>query len=256
MKADHDPDYVDNAKAPRVGKAFHEVLEFCHHDKTQLSRSCFGRSFENNGVDDPTEQGLVFGMVQKYLVLHSKSGLAVKGIEIEIGDRNVIGFVDAILVDENENWWIVDLKTTAKLNGSLLSRLSRDPQLNIYSYYRNQIAEICKLDPAKFAGVRYRVTTKATIKRNRNETLMAFAKRVFERVESYDIGIPKEDLNPSAVHSHFMELLKEMRSLEKTDEEDVAQNFTYCESYFKACPYWSRCYGKTFTQCSRAVQDF
>jgi hypothetical protein len=256
VKADYDPDYNDDQKALRIGKAFHEVLELCHHEAAQLSKSHFGKSFEAHGVDNPGEQGMIIAMVQKYLILHKKSGLSVVGIELHVGDENIHGYIDAIMIDEGGHWWIVDLKTAGKLNGSLLSRLSRDPQLNIYSYYRNQVADLLKLDPSKFKGVRYRVTTKSTIKFGKRETLMSFAKRCFERIESYDIGVPREDLNPTAVYRQFMELLGRMRKLETTKESDIGQNFTYCESYFRPCPYWSRCYGKTFSAAAEQYRIF
>lgn len=256
MKPKWDPDYTDNAKALRIGKAFHETLEYCLHDVQQLTRNHLGRAFENNNVDDPTEQGMIYAMVQKYLKLHRKSGLRVVGIELEIGDDDVIGYIDAILMDANGNWWIVDLKTAAKLSNSLLSRLSKDPQLNIYSYYRGQVSDQLKIDPAKFMGVRYRVTTKSTIKLGKKETMNEFAKRVYERIESYDIGVLAKDLNPTGVHNHFMALLGKMRSMELIPEKDIPQNFTNCESYFKPCPYWSRCYGSTFTNAAAKYVAF
>lgn len=249
VKVDHDPDFVDNSKALRIGKCFHQILEHCNHDFNLITKDVVNQALEDNRVDDPTEQGLVLGMAKKYSVLHRKSELKIAGLEIEIGDRvNYIGFVDAVMVDGLGNWWIVDLKTAGKLNNSLLSRLSKDPQLNIYSYYIEQIAEACKVDIEKFAGVRYRVTTKATIKRSMKETMGAFVQRIFDRVESFDIGIPASDLTPQKTYDYFMQMLKGMRALKQIPEEEIPQNFTYCESYFKPCPYWSNCYGRTFSQ--------
>lgn len=247
-KVDFDPDFDDDAKALRIGKAYHAVLEYCNHSKQAVKPEHYKKSFEENDVSTPTEQGLIAGMVRKYLDLHAKSNLSVAGIEIQIGNEiDYIGFVDVVLIDKNGNWWICDLKTAARLNASLLSRLSRDPQLNIYSYFVEEIAEKCGLDLSKFMGVRYRVTTKASIKCNAKEKIGDFAKRCYDRVEAYDIAVPKADLIPEKVYARFMQLLDEMRELETTPEEEVPQNFTYCESYFKPCPYWSRCYGKTFT---------
>jgi hypothetical protein len=249
IKIDNDPDFTENSKALRIGKAFHQILELCRHDFKAITNDIVYKSFEENKLDCPTEQGLVLGMAKKYSVLHKKSGLALAGIEIEIGDRvNYIGFVDAVMVDTLGAWWIVDLKTAGKLNNSLLSRLSKDPQLNIYSHYTDQIAEVCKLKVENFAGVRYRVTTKALIKRSVKERMGAFVQRVYDRVESFDIGIPAKDLMPQETYNYFMSMLKKMRALQDTPENEISQNFTYCESYFKPCPYWSRCYDKTFTE--------
>jgi len=247
----HDSDFRDESAALRLGKAFHQVLEHTMHKKSRLKKEIFQESFNDNEVLSDTERGLIYGMVHKYLQLHEKSGLTVKAVEVQVGNENYIGYVDAIMVDTFGNWWIVDLKTAARLSGSLLSRLSRDPQLNAYSYFKEQIADLCDLDVAKFAGVRYRVTTKAAIKLNIKESFTKFCKRVFDKVESYDIGIPAQDLNPEAVYSHFMNLLKQMVELETTPEKEVPQNYTYCETYFKPCPWWSNCYGKTFTEAAK-----
>lgn len=247
-QTDHDPDYNDDSKALRIGKAFHQVVELCEHVLKKLSSDIFKKAFMDNKIDDPTEQGLIWGMAVRYMKLHGKSKLKAVGLEVPIGNpQDYVGYIDAVMVDTNDFWWIVDLKTAGKLNNSLLSRLSRDPQLNVYSYFRKQVATKFDLDVEKFAGVRYRVTTKATIKCNRKEKLKDFAGRVLDRVESYDIGIPVEDLNPKKVYDHFMIMLMQMRGLRELEEDDIPQNFNYCENYFKPCPYWSNCYGKTFT---------
>jgi len=256
-KTEPDTDRIDDGKALRIGKAFHEVLELCKHSNSILSNSHYKKSFQNNEVDNPTEQGLIVAMVRKYISLHERTNLKVVGIEIEIGDRiNYIGFIDVVLADVHGNWWIVDLKTAARLNTSLLSRLSRDPQLNIYSYFANEVAEKCKLDLEKFQGVRYRVTTKSSIKKNPKESFSGYVKRCSDRMESYDIAVPKDKLIPKKVYAHFMNLLKQMRNLENISEEEVPQNFTYCETYFKPCEYWSQCYGKTFTENAEQYEIF
>ncbi len=248
-KTDHDPDFEDNSHALRTGKAFHEILEHSLHGRKKISKETINEVFASQDILDPTDQGLILGMVRKYLQLHSKSGLEVVGVEPQIGDGvDYIGFVDAIMVDSNMNWWIVDLKTAAMLNNSLLSRLSKDPQLNIYAYFKSFLAEKYDLDVHKFAGVRYRVTTKARIKKNKKETFAEFVDRIADRVESYDIGIPASDLDPIGAYERLMSHLKVARSLESRDEEDIPQNFGYCESYFKPCPYWSDCYGSTFSE--------
>lgn len=247
-KVDHDPDFNPDTKALRLGKAFHEVLELCWHTKSLMKLEHFHTAFKNNGIDTPTEQGYIHAMVRKYLKLHIMSNLGIKAIEMKVGNGvDYLGFIDAVMWDANENWWIVDLKTAGRLSESLLSRLSLDPQLNTYSYFVDVIAKEKGLDPAKFKGVRYRVTTKTTIKCSPKEKLKDFIKRCMERIESYDISIPASELNPKFAYNRLMGLLDEARAMQDMDEKDISQNYGYCESYFKPCPYWARCYGHTFT---------
>lgn len=212
------------------------------------------KAFIDNDITEDTLKGLIMGMVKKYFILHEKQGLTTISVEIEIGDETLIGYVDAIMTDDDGGWYIVDLKTAGRLNNSLLSRLSKDPQLNIYSFYAPQIAKMLNLDVDMFRGTRYRVTTKAQIKKNKKESLLEFIKRVFDRVESYDIFIPAESLIPQSTHSHFMRLREKMEELSEVKEELVPQNFGNCEAYFKPCEYWSRCYGKTFTHAAQEHQ--
>lgn len=250
-KTSHDSDYIDDSTALRLGKAFHQVLEDVGHRKKDLKKPIFEKAFEDNAINTDTERCYIYAMVHKYLALHGKSGLRVKFCEVEIGEQDkYIGYVDAIMIDRNGNWWIVDLKTAGRLSNSLLSRLSRDPQLNLYSHFRDQIAEKCSLDPLKFAGTRYRVTTKPTIKLNKKESTSEFIKRCFDRIESYDIGIPATDLSPEESYRHIMSLRDRAIELEDTPEKLVPQNFTYCETYFRPCPYWSHCYGCTFSEAA------
>ena len=142
----YDPDYDDDRKALRIGKGFHLVLEHCNHKRKAFNGKIFSAAMREEGIDDPQERGLIIAMCLSYFKLHERSGLKVEVCEIEVGDTHVIGYVDAVMSDPNGCWWIVDLKTAARLSQDLLSRLARDPQLNLYSYYLGDIARELGLD--------------------------------------------------------------------------------------------------------------
>ena len=172
-----DPDCEQDTTALRVGKAFHQIQEDCLHDKKKFKGSIATKAFVDNQILEETQRQMIMAMCLKYWELHSKQGLTIICCEMEIGDENVIGYIDAVMRDENGFWYIVDLKTAGRLNASLLSRLSRDVQLNLYSYYASQVAAVYDLDLSMFAGTRYRVTTKCTIKKQARETAHAFRDR-------------------------------------------------------------------------------
>jgi len=251
-----DPDCEEDTTALRVGKCFHQILEDCNHDRRFYKLDLIKKCFADNDITDPTNRGMIMAMVDMYLKLHEKQGLKIRVCEIQIGDDDLIGYIDAIMTDDDDGWYIVDLKTAGRLNNSLLARLSKDPQLNIYSYYVPQIAKMLNLDPDNFRGTRYRVTTKAQIKMNKKESLLEFMNRVKERIESYDICIPAEDLIPEQTYRGFMRIRDKMNETSEMVDEKVTQNFGYCEQYFKPCEYWSRCYGKTFTSGSTQHELF
>ena len=246
-----DPDAEVNTQALSLGKAFHKVLEDCGHNRKKISSTLFHNACETEGVSAIRDKSLVWAMVRKYLDLHIKSGLTVKTCEIEIGDENVIGYIDAIMIGPDRTWWIVDLKTAGRLNDSLLSRLNFDPQLNLYAHYADKVAQALDLDLDKFMGVRYRVTTKSQLKGRKDEDMGSLSKRMYEAIESYDIPIHKSKLSPEKTFNSLMAIKEEIdNEVVDAPEQYIPQNFSYCEQYFKPCEYWSRCYGDTFTRCA------
>jgi len=249
-----DFDASEDTTALRVGKCFHQILEDCNHDRGMMKAYTVKQAWEDNEIESDTHKGLILGMCQKYLDLHELQGLTVIGCEMEIGDENVIGYIDAIMADKDGRWFIVDLKTAGRLNNSLLSRLERDVQLNLYTYYADQVAKQYGLDMAKFAGTRYRVTTKATIKCGARESLLDFSKRCKDRVESYDIFVPATSLIPEETWENVMSVREEAEEVLELLEHKVPQNRGYCEQYFKPCEWWSRCYGKPFTTAAQSLK--
>lgn len=242
-----DRDSEQDTTALRVGKAFHQIQEDCLHEKKKFKGSIATKAFVDNQIEEETQRQMIMAMCLKYWELHSKQGLTIICCEMEIGDENVIGYIDAVMRDENGYWYIVDLKTAGRLNSSLLSRLSRDVQLNLYSYYASQVAAVYDLDLAMFAGTRYRVTTKCTIKKQARETSHAFRDRCYSKIESYDIFIPEKDLIAEETHASILKLRDEAMILLEKREHEIPQNMSYCENYFKPCEWWSQCYGNTFT---------
>ena len=242
-----DSDSEQDTTALRVGKAFHQIQEDCLHDKKKFVGPIASKAWLDNEITEETQRQMILAMCLKYWDLHSKQGLKVVGCEMEIGDEDVIGYIDAVMQDENGFWYIVDLKTAGRLNASLLSRLSHDVQLNLYSYYAHQVAAVYGLDLSLFAGTRYRVTTKCTIKQQKKETGLAFRDRCFGKVESYDIFIPARDLIPEETHTGILKMRDEGMRILNMPESEVPQNRSYCENYFKPCEWWSQCYGNTFT---------
>jgi len=249
-----DSDSNQDTTALRVGSCFHQIQEDCLHSRGAFTPEIAKKAFSDNQIEDISQQQMILAMSQKYWDLHEKQKLIIICCEIEIGDSNVIGYVDAVMADQTSgHWYIVDLKTAGRLNSSLLSKLSRDVQLNLYSFYASQIAGIHGLDMSKFAGTRYRVTTKCSIKKQAKESVHEFRDRCYGKVESYDIFIPVEDLIPKETHEGILKLRDEGIKLLRMPEEDVPQNMSYCENYFKPCEWFSRCYGHNFTDGAKSL---
>lgn len=238
-----DSDIEQDQEAFNVGKAFHHVMEQSRHDKEpslkQIKHACTVHEVED-------KQAMIHAMSLKYFKLHKKLGLTCVATEFEIANTIFLGYVDVILKDKSGNWWVTDLKTASTVSDTKLARLHSDTQLNLYSRFQDHMAAMFKVDPKKFAGARYRVTTKSKIKPLKDEKYNSYVKRLFASVSSIDVEIPKESLNWEKAYKNH-ERLHSLSMALREGKITPKQNFGYCDSYFKPCEYFSACHGDTFT---------
>lgn len=246
-----DPDSEDNQDAFNVGKCFHWVLEENGHTEERLLELLEEGVIEFQVGE---HQAMIHAMLLRYLQVHQKSGLHAVKCELGLQTPDFIGFIDVILADpEDGAWWISDLKTSARLSPITISKLHNDPQLNLYSFFADKVAEQLELDFDKFMGARYRVTTKSRLTQKKSESYAAFVKRVAGSVKSYDVIVPKHTMNPEwAMHQH-LELHNYAVDLKEERREPV-KNLSYCDSFFRPCEFYSQCHGKTFTELSDGVE--
>lgn len=244
-----DPDADDSTEAFDVGKSFHAVLEDTMHQEHKNLTEIVKNKCKENECEG--EEAMVEAMVLKYLTPNSFSGLRSVKCEYEILTDNFIGYIDVVMVDKMGNWWIVDLKTAARVSPSLTSRLRHDAQLNLYGSFYQKVAKDLGLDPSKFKGMRYRVTTKTKLKRKTTESYEQFRDRIYSSIESYDIEIPFNSTIAKDITDDHYNLWK--RSKQLHEGAVPTKNTTYCDSYFRPCPYWSQCYGDTYTECEKKL---
>lgn len=247
-KTEIDSDSEDSTEAFDLGKAFHAVLENCMHRADKYKHSDVIKYCNKYNVEDVL---MIEAMVNKYLWLHQKSGWEVVDCELAISSNTTVGFIDFIAKKPNGNWAIGDLKTSARWNEGVLSRLSEDYQLNLYSSFADLIAPHLKLDPSKFIGCLYRVTTKTKLKQRKTESKEDYYNRVSGNIESYDVFIPKTSMRIEEVSGIHEENYK--RCVELFNGEAPKRNYSYCESYFRPCPFWSNCHGDIFSNCGSKV---
>jgi hypothetical protein len=244
-------------------------------------RGAFGKKIL---IDNVAEFGLdesdvfrVYACCDSYYSAHAASGVKIIACEIEISTKITRGFVDFICVDELGRWWIGDIKTTGWWKSLLPMRLSRDPQLNIYSFHKHELAKMLGLDVNKFAGCIYRAIAKSKhvpIKAGgkhyktgrvyeKDETLKEFSSR--SEVRCYFVHVLESEMCPGAIMQQHQLTRNHINSLKnwtinygmtQVDVESIIlrRNFNACLDYSKSCEYWSRCYGgKTFTTCMTSL---
>lgn len=245
-----DEDSAQDETAFNVGKAFHYVMEMNNHSEDQLDHwidiAC--KSFE---VED--KKAMINAMLLRYLQVHKKSGLETVFCEFEIKTDDFIGYVDAVMKEPDDGWWLTDLKTASRFSEIHQARLTRDPQLNLYGYFAKDIANYLELDPEKFRGARYRTTTKSTLKKKVRESYREYVLRMAESIKSYDIVIPKELMSPEEIMKDHLEL-KVLADKFRSGEAEPKRNRSYCDSFFRSCEYWSQCYGCEFTEAKEKLE--
>lgn len=234
------PDFEPETDALLTGKMYHCLLELSGHTKPTREHATavienpeFADAIANNPDLFATALACSYG----YAKLRAKYPVTVVAVEKEIVSDNFLGYIDAIVSDDN-GWYILDLKTAATINERKASQLHRDLQLNLYAAHINQI----ELDPDQFRGCLYNVVQKSKQKRYSDEKLTEYAERV--GATCVEFFIPKEKLNIQAaveMHADYHDIATDLEGI--VEESYVPQNFGYCESFFKPCEFWSRCYG-------------
>jgi len=254
----HDADHEDNVESLNVGKAFHAVLEDTMHTETKETHKLVISYCKEYEV--PGKILMVHAMVRRYLAMHAMSGLKCILCETPLSYNHpthktdvFTGYIDAILVDPyTKVWWVTDLKTAARWDEKKVALLPQDPQLNLYSHFAVMMASVMDLDPAKFGGIRYRVTTKATIKQSAREGDADYYQRLFDRIQSLDVVIPKHLMDSQGVWDRHMELWHKAEDL----RAGVApqRNYQNCMNYMRPCPWFSQCHGELFTKSGERVK--
>lgn len=241
-----DADAEEDYEAFEVGKAFHKVLEDTKHDLTGISYAAVLKTVKSFKVADPDATApMIFAMLGRYRDMHQKAGLKAVLCEAAIETDDFYGIVDVVLADSDGKWWIGDMKTAANFTQALIPTLPMHPQLNLYAQHYELVAFAAKVDPAKYQGCRYRLTTKSKLMRKATEEIGAYIGRISSAVKSIDFKIPKELMAPGEIAALHKQV-KDYIDIHKKSllPKHFPQNFGNCTQYFRACDYWSRCHGK------------
>ena len=247
-----DPDADNDTIAFRYGKAYHSVLENTHHRREEFSLEMLDRALMEQDLNDIGSINIRYGVyacLMQYYTLREKSKLQLVHAEMEVGiPDEIVGYIDGVLTDVNGYWWLLDLKTSSTDSPAMLARIPRDAQLNLYAAFADQVAAFLGLDLNKFMGVRYNTVVKPRNVIRNGESLDSYHERSKPKI--YEAKIVKEEMNPLLALADIMQARE--RAIALTEENAVC-NFESCYSYFRPCPYWSRCYGRTYTEGLQAT---
>lgn len=241
-----DPDVEDDQEALQVGSAYHKILEDTRHKLDGLAYATVESVVKTFDLLNPNHHGpMIFAMLGKYKATHAKSGLKVLACEHVIETNAFYGIVDVVLENE-DGWWIGDMKTSANYSPSLIPTLPRHPQLNLYAAHYKEIAQALAIDPDRYRGCRYLLATKTKIRRRDDETVGSFIKRCSDGVRCMDIIVPKEIMDTTGavmLHTAAFDFIQRFKA-----PTDYPQNFGNCMSYFRPCEFFSRCHASMFSE--------
>jgi len=241
-----DDSNVDNSHF-NLGTSFHLINEIGLHKKPKNVMALLEKCVQEEGLREE-DVGLLHAMLLQYWRLREGDDFETVACEYKIEDDKVIGYVDLIEKRPNGDWVLSDLKTAATFYKTKIPELPRDRQLCLYSSYYKEIAKEYNLDPEKFIGCRYLVTTKSKAKQKKTESYKDFVMRLVESksVKSHDIFIKKELLDLWGAREEHLELYEKSMKLRRG--EKPTRNYTYCMAYFRPCDYFSQCRGETYSE--------
>jgi hypothetical protein len=242
QKVQRDNDAPRDTLALDLGKALHACLEDCHHDLTGFPKSQLRTKMADEGVPE-SQFSLLWAMLGRYRDLHQESELDCVVVEAPIRSANFIGYIDAVMEKDNK-WWIVDVKTASMLNKFLPQILPRDKQLNLY--YGFFEPETYGLDWENFGGCRYRVVTKSKLKRKKDDNDTLYSERMYKNIQAVEYVIPKEAMRPDLAVEEFDKLRLRQKQLWELPQR-AKKNYNNCVSYFRPCEYWSKCHGTEYS---------
>lgn len=244
-KLPFDADYDDDLSVFNVGKAFHKACEDVYHELDKLPEDQLKGIIELYQLDVNEYYPMIKVMLDAYHTVHKKSELTAIACEKVIETPYFYGIVDVVLQHKDGRWWIGDLKTAASFTPSQTPTLLSHPQLNLYAAHSPILAKSLDLDITKFMGCRYRVTTKSKLKRKTKETEAEYMERLAQSIRSMDFNLPiGKMIHRNVYQAHKQAYLE----IQKGKLGNYPQNFGNCFAYYKPCPYWSQCNGRTYSE--------
>ena len=245
-----DSDVSEEQENFDIGKTFHKVLEDRMHVLSGLTLSEVIKTAATFNLGEE-KAPLIFAMLGKYKIMHEKAGLEATSCEVIIDTPTFYGIADVILTDSKKNWWVGDMKTSASYSPLLVPTLAKHPQLNLYGYHHKEIAEVVGLDPEKYMGCRYRLTTKSKASKKVKEETVDFINRISDTIRSIDYILPKDKMAGEEMyemHSHAVKYMATCAEVAPGEKSLFKPNYGNCLSYFRPCEYFSNCHGSLFTE--------
>lgn len=155
------------------------------------------------------------------------------------------GYLDMIVQDQNDDWWIFETKTASDIDDDYVTRTAIDWQISSYCWLiRYELGFWPK-------GVIYNVIKKTRIRRKQSETKLGFLDRVkreyLSKPEEYFLRWPVI-VSRSQIKQWkegVLEEGKEIARLLGTGETSWPQSTGQCKIGYARCPWLEACHSRT-----------
>jgi hypothetical protein len=255
-KVNRDDDLVEDDIHLRLGTAYHSLLEINEEHRRATPNQAHYLATE---LDlEPEHEGQILAMAWAYSEFFSRLGVNCVAFEHRLLSDSVLGYIDRIYLNpQTREWYIVDHKTAKKMSNGLPERLLRDEQTHSYFSFVDDICESLGLEMEKFSGCCYTVCYKPQYKMKAGETPFDYATRVLPKIKIEQFTFMPDEKFTKQVRGGLEADWMYQQSVKKKSEQDPdwtpPPNFNSCFDYFRPCPYWSRCYGRKYTECVKMI---
>lgn len=167
--------------------------------------------------------------------------------QFELRDESYLGYVDAIIVDDQTGLWFeADYKTASDFDPMIEIKLKNDQQVSLYLEHAGIIAFVLGLDMEKFGGFLYIEMSKSKQKMRLTPTktkeAMTFDEfnALIKDSQYRETVILPTDINKDAVSGFYFHA-KDLEKIKAIEDAPMCQQ--NCMAYHSPCEYYSACYG-------------
>lgn len=149
--------------------------------------------------------------------------------------RRAIGFYDA-LIEINHELWLIEHKTTSRLDAKYFQNLLRDEQASMYIY-------AARKEGFEVQGVLYNIIQKPLLRLRKNEISEDFIKRIREWYAEENRFVPHRVLRNSNQMAEFeRDLVATMADMRRAERSgNFYRSPSVCKGSFFGCEFESIC---------------
>lgn len=234
------------------GHCFHKCLELTEHGTKNIDqKTTVDELIEGYNLADD-DGAKVRRMFIAYCEWFEQSGFILHAVEQSFESQQFNGIVDAIFIDNEGKWFIVDTKTPGTFDVMKVSMLSLDLQMNIYNDSFREIAKIVNLSPKDYAGMLYIEIKKPAQRLGKTECVKEYTARL-----TTDIKVTFVDKNKF----YNVQVMRDLEAMMIAGNNIASTNMGYfpnknsCVDNGYACPYFEKCQGIPFYKFCGVINE-